>query len=72
MDKRRDYALAASVARGLALDCEFGSVIAWAYLVRFNVPIPVILRVLADTSCRRFNDPASRYLIKEAPLPEVS
>jgi hypothetical protein len=56
MDNRIDTWLAVIVAKGIAIDYQRGSAMAWAFMSVRNVPTAVILRVLTDPTTRRPTD----------------
>ena len=54
---RVNLAMSDAVAEGILIDTESGAAFAWAYMAARAIPHHVILRVLAEPSRRRPDDP---------------
>ena len=59
MNFRHNLSLLATVNKGIRIDNERGTAIAWFYMSQRGVPTQVILRVLADPAKRRLGAPKS-------------
>ncbi|MRW84167.1 hypothetical protein GJ698_08650 [Pseudoduganella sp. FT26W] len=49
--------MARTIEIGIRIDNEYGSAIAWSYMLRHAIPSTTIFRVLSEPDMRRSSDP---------------